>query len=493
MKVTRHLFIFLILSLVLFTGCKKDADIYYADEISIAYAEDAASYSPLSYEVRDRKFLANIYEPLVTYDRSFNTKTALAVSWGRLDDTTWDFRLRRGVVFHDGDEFEADDVVYSLNLARENIDSDLGSLLSTIVRVEKVDTYRVEIETSQPDPLLLNKLTNVYMMHQDYTEYDLPVGTGAYQVAEFLENGMHIERFEPYWGPAPYFPNVNLVVIPRPELRLEALLAGEVEFLANVPPQFEPDVKAGFMDVVSFPSLEVSMLMLNMNSALANSNLRSAIWHALSTEYSEDLGSGFLSNISQFAASGIFGYSTNVPDRVQDFSQAWVFRNRIPGAVNLTIDVPTGLSALAKAISLDLEDININVDINIIPTEEYEEHILAGNSDMYFFGWKYDLGDTADFYDSVLHSPSGNYGDFNGVNYSNAQVDGWIEEATTLLDVQDRQKVLANIAETALADRVAVPLFESQVLYGIDPRIKWEIRLDGQILASEITGNVLLY
>lgn len=493
MKVPRHLLIFFLLASLFFSSCGSDLEIYSADEINIAYAEAPLSYSPLSYESRDRKFLANIYEPLVSYDRSFNTKTALAISWGRLDETTWDFRLRRGVVFHDGDEFEADDVVYSLNKAREDADSDLGSLLSSIVRVEKVDTYRVEIETREADPLLLNKLTNVYMMHQDYSDYDLPVGTGPYRLADFLENGVTLERFGPYWGPAPYFPQVNLLAIPRPEQRLEALLAGEVDFLANVPPQFVPDVKSGFMDVISYPSLEVSFLMLNTKGAFGNSNLRTALWYALNDEYSEALGNGYLESLSQYAAKGIFGYVPSLPERKTDFSQAWVYRNRVPGPVQVTLDIPTGLSALAKEIADDLEAINVEVEINILPLEDYEAHILEGGSDFYFFGWKYDLGDVSDFYESVLHSPGEKYGAFNAMNYKNTQVDAWIESAAQILDVQERQTVLSNIAETSLKDHVVVPLFESQVLYGVNPLLKWEARLDGQILASEIMGNVVLY
>ncbi|QQR55160.1 hypothetical protein IPG41_01140 [Candidatus Peregrinibacteria bacterium] len=192
------------------TGCAELSDFKAPaprfDTLSIAYAEPLLDYSPLRYNSADRKYLGNIYEPLLRFDGSFNMESALAVSWGRLDEYTWDFQLRQGVQFHTGETFDADDALYSLSLAKAQGDSELGALLSTLSEVQKTGDYRFTLRTTQPDPLLLNKLSYVYMLPEGYVDFKLPIGTGPYRVSAFSQNTLTLERFESYWGPLAFFP-----------------------------------------------------------------------------------------------------------------------------------------------------------------------------------------------------------------------------------------------------------------------------------------------
>lgn len=461
------------------------------ESITIAYAEPISSYSPLSYEAKNRKYLVNIYEPLVRYDATYNYESGLAVSWGRLDDTTWDFRLRKDVVFHDGSTFDADDVLYSLQIAREQKESELASLLSTIVSIEKTADDRVELVTSQPDPLLLNKLTFVYMVPSAYENFDLPVGTGPYRASQFIDDALVLERFDDYWGPLAYFKTARLKYIPDPNERLLAMQSGEVDVLANVPPQSVGTLEEAGIQIKDFPSLELSFLMLNHGTIFDNPNLRAAVWHALGNNYEDQFGGGYLVETSQFAATGITGYDPELGERQRDLTLAKEFRALVPGEVNITLDIPQGLEVLGEAIKTDLAEIDVSVTVHPIQPEEYEEYFLAGTSDMYFFGWKYDLADAEDFYTAVIHTPDEVYGEFNGFGYSNASLDQKIEAASTLLDAAERRLLLSEIAADLLEDQTVVPLFESKVLYGLSPDLYYDFRLDGQIWASEIVENMV--
>lgn len=467
------------------TGTRSD------ESITIAYAEPISSYSPLSYEAKNRKYLVNIYEPLVRYDSTFNYDTGLAVSWGRLDDNTWDFRLRKDVFFHDGSMLDADDVLYSLQIAREQDESELAALLSSIVRIEKTAEDRLSITTARPDPLLLNKLTYVNIVPSAYENFELPVGTGPYRVSQFVDDTLVLERFEEYWGPVAYFKEARLKYLPDPGDRLMAMQSGEVDVLANVPPQSVAELSESGAQVKDFPSLEVSYLMLNQKSEFADSNLRTAVWYALSNNYTESFGGGYLFPTGQFAASGITGYDVSLLGRTQELDLAHEYREKVSGDISITIDLPTGLDVLGEAIKKDLEFINISATVNIIPTNEYEDHILLGSSDMYFFGWKYDLADSADFFESVVHTPGQLYGEFNGFNYSNPELDSMIEDAGTLLDDTERRLILNQISSLLLEDQVVIPLFESHVIYGLAPDLYYDFRLDGQIWASEIVENMV--
>lgn len=491
MKLSRLLLVLaLLLASCTSQGGLSDAE-REGESVTIAYAEPISSYSPLSYEAKNRKYLTNVYEPLVRYDSTFNFESGLAVSWGRLDETTWDFKLRRDVFFHDGTSFDADDVLYSLELAQEYEESELGSLLSTIVSVTKTEDHRVEIVTSRPDPLLLNKLTYVYMVPSGYENFDLPVGTGPYRTAQFVDDTLVLERFDEYWGPVAYFKEARLQYISDPEERLLAMLSGEVDVLGNVPPQSVVDLEAAGIEVEDFPSLEVSFLMLNQNGPFADANLRAAVWNALGTDYVEQFGGGYLMKTSQFAATGITGYDPQLESRAKDLEAAKNYRSLLAEEVSLTLDVPQGLEVLGQAIQEDLAEIDITVTVNAIEPADYEEVIMTGLSDFYFFGWKYDLADSEDFFASIVHTPTGSYGEFNAFGYSNPQVDAKIEEASTVFDATQRRLLLSELSTQLLADQTVIPLFEAQVLYALSTELYYDFRLDGQIWASEIIENVV--
>lgn len=483
----------LIASVLLLASCTPQGvlDSSNSESVTIAYAEPISSYSPLSYEAKNRKYLTNIYEPLVRYDATFNYETGLAVSWGRLDDTTWDFRLRKDVTFHDGSTFDADDVLYSLQIAREQKESELASLLSTISVIEKTADDRLSITTVHPDPLLLNKLTYVYMLPSGYVNFDLPVGTGPYRTQKFVDNSLVLERFDAYWGPLAYFKEARLKYIPDPSERLSAMLSGEVQVLANVPPQSVAELEEAGISVKDFPSLELSFLMLNQGTIFANENLRAAVWYALGNNYVDQFGGGYLLESSQVAARGITGYNPELEKRTMNLDTAREFRSLYTGDVNVNLDIPQGLEVLGDAIKADLAAVDISVTVNSIEAAEYEDHFLTGLSDMYFFGWKYDLADSGDFFETVVHTPTELYGEFNGFGYSNLELDAMMEEAATLLDVTERHVLLDQITSLLLADHTVIPLFESQVLYALAPGFYYDFRLDGQIWASEIVENVV--
>lgn len=460
-------------------------------EVTIAFAEPISSYSPLSYEAKNRNYLVNIYEPLVRFDATFNYESSLAVSWGRLSETVWDFRLRKDVFFHDGSAFEADDVLYSLQMAREYEGSELSALLGTIISVEKTEDYRIKITTESPDPLLLNKLSYVLMMPSSYENFDIPNGTGAYRVMQLLDDVLVLERFNEYWGPLAYFETVKLRSISSPEERIATFLDGTVDVLGNVPPQGIETLRAQGFKVEDYPSLENSFLVMNLRGHFANANLRKAVWAALSTDYAEYLGGGYLISSSQVAATGITGYNASQEPRRQNLEEAKLARALLPETLTLTLDIPEGLEILGEKIAEDLALINIELKINAIPGNDYEKLIKSGFSDFYFFGWKYDLADSEDFFSSVVHTPVGTYGEFNFFAYSNLELDASIESLSTVFDANERSAKLSALSSKLAEDQVILPLFESQILYGLSNELYYDFRLDGLIWASEIIENVL--
>lgn len=479
-KVPR-LILALVLAVSILAACSTAEPVAESEEtLTIAYAEPITDYSPFSYSAKDRRYLANIYDPLVRHDSAFNIDTALAVAWGRLDDTTWEFRLREGVVFHDGSTFDAEDVIYSFEYALSDPDSELASLLTGIESVESNGELRVQIKTTEPDPLLLNRLVHLYMVPSDITDFLTPNGTGPYAVTGFEDNRLLLDRYDYYWGEAPYFSNLSLLYEPSLEARYAGLLSGDIQVLANVPPQYATDLESNGVQILDFPSLETSFLFFNDSGPFNDASLRESAWSALTTDYADSLGGGYLIPSAQYAASGIMGY-------VSEWATEEVDLKPLETPIEVTLDLPEGIGVLGTMLAADLANANFIVTVNELSLEDFEEKIYSGQSDLYFFGWKYDLADVSEFFESVVHSE----GEFNGTRYHNAEVDTLIEEAARTLDLAERRELLEATVKLYYEDKVAFPLFESKVLYGVHPSVHWDLRLDGLILASEISKNVI--
>lgn len=448
------------------------------DLLTIAFADTISSYSPLNFEAKNRRYLVNIYDPLLRFDSTFNYETALAVAWGRKTDLIWEFHLREGVFFHNGDSFDAEDAVYSLELARDTEGSNLQAFLKGAVRIEATGEYTLEIETDAPDPVLLNKLTNIFMLSNDFSDLNVPMGTGPYFFDSVDEDTLHLKRFESYWGDFPFYENLDLRAISNIDERNEALLDGSVQVLANVPPQDLEKFQSAGITVESFPDLQVSFLMMNVEGVLLNKNHRDLIYHAISDDYAERYGEGHLSQSNQIAPSGIFGFVPDLEDRV-------VVRDQKLN-LDLVLDLPLTLEDMGRRIQDDLAQIGVNCELNLMEEQDYKDKIESGDSDFYFFGWRYDLADSAGFFENVIHSADGSYGKFNGIDFSDPTFDAQIELIAETLDVQERRELLNQLTMDVLDERVIIPLFENNLIYAIHPSVHWSVRLDGQILASEI-------
>ncbi len=141
-----------------------------ADARTVRWARsvDAQTLDPMSANIGPTSNLAHqIYEPLVIRGYDGKLVATLATEWRILPDdpTVWEFKLRQGVKFHDGSDFTADDAIFSFERARKPT-SDYRGLLTSIDSVTKVDAHTIRIKTKAPNPLLVENLTNIFMMCQ---------------------------------------------------------------------------------------------------------------------------------------------------------------------------------------------------------------------------------------------------------------------------------------------------------------------------------------
>ncbi|EKD93690.1 MAG: hypothetical protein ACD_28C00082G0003 [uncultured bacterium] len=464
--------------------------------LTIAYDQPLTTYDPLISDVITRSYLVNVYEGLVRFDRNFRLEPALALSWGMLDDTTWQFKLRPGVTFHDGSSFEARDVVASLERAKADPLSQLKDLVSSIERIEVVDDYTLQFFTSRPDPILLNKLTAVAITPSEQTEFaDQPMGSGPYRfvgVKDEPYSTWTFNRYENYWGEIPSHSVLHLVALPDKFKRYEAFVSGDVDVLAQVPPVFvNPLLKSGY-PIARQPSLEVNFLLFGWpdpNASLRHLAVRQAIAHALDPEALIQFTSGFAHPVNQFVSRGVFGYNPALPDATYDMTLARTLLESVNKPIALTLDLPNGLESLGHYIQTQLAQLEVEVTLQFFSYEDYAARIQSGQSEFYFLGWRSDLGDAGDFFARVVHSQTskGEYGTLNNGRYENESIDQLIESTEYNLLESERLQQLQDLMQWVVEkDQIGVPLFETDVLTAIQPGLIWEPRFDNFILATDV-------
>jgi peptide/nickel transport system substrate-binding protein len=216
-------------------------------EVRIGLAAEPNTFDPhLTVGRNTQIFIVNVYDGLTARDAQGNLVPALAESWKRLNPTIWQFALRKGVKFHNGDDFNADSVKFTLDRGiNPETKATIISELSTIARTEIVDPFTVNVVTKAPDFLLPVRLGELYglMLSPKHTAAagkeviaTKPNGTGPFKLVTWAKNErLVLEANDGYWRGAPKVKTIVVRPILEDAARIAALQAGEVDLIAPVP------------------------------------------------------------------------------------------------------------------------------------------------------------------------------------------------------------------------------------------------------------------
>jgi peptide/nickel transport system substrate-binding protein len=225
-------------------------------ELIVALADDTTNMDPrIGMGSIRSNYIRQVFESLVDSDAQGKPVPGLAVAWKPVGDRTWEFALRPGVVFHDGEPFNADTVLFNLDrFFRKNLDkhgikdvaagTQFDKTYPFVERWEKVNDLIVRIHTAEPAPNLWDFIGREPLVPRAYTIKhgvdglnDKPVGTGPWRMVEWKrKTHMLFERNDAYWGTAPLMKRLRFVVIPEAAARIAALRAGQVGLIEAVPP-----------------------------------------------------------------------------------------------------------------------------------------------------------------------------------------------------------------------------------------------------------------
>lgn len=431
--------------------------------------------SEYSLNLNNLTVSANIFEGLVAFDRNLRILPALAVSWGNLNELTWEFKLRKEVFFHDQSPFNAGSVLFSYKTAKNIGDAQIKTLLNSIQEIKIIDPYTIQIITKEPDPLILSKLTKFFISRPGQ------MGTGPYRLESWKkEEKLILSANKDYWGRRPSYPRVEYVIMKDRKQREEAFLNGNIDILISVTP--EQALKLSKDLIKTSYSLEVSFLMFRMNDPLLEDRAaREAIRTLFDPQKIEEIGNHFVRQVSQFVAPGVYGYNAAIPlyiyneeNRVKNFFGEQKKKIRL--------DFLTTYRTLAQYLQKQLSEMGFLVESRPVDPNELLASIKSNQSPLFIIGWQAENGDAGDFLDAFIH----NQGEFNNGRYQNLVVDKLIEKSRKEINPQERLKILQKIMELVDKDLIGIPLFESSRLYAVKKEIDWEPRLDGLVLAKDV-------
>ncbi len=448
----------------------------YEDKVlNIVLNTPATDLSPYSLDLDNMIRIANIYEGLVKFDRNLRIVPALAVSWGNIDPTTWEFKLRKGVMFHDNTLFDTQSVLDSYNNAQKMDGSQIKSVLSTIKEIKKIDDHTIQVITNEPDPLILSKLTKFHISEPEN------IGTGPYKINEWTKgSSLSLTAFMDYWGRNPVYRDVSYKVTKNKNQRQSDFEERLIDILVAVPR--DQALELPKEQVKTSYSLEVNFLMFKLDDKLlSDRSIREAILTLFDPIKIEEIGNNFVRQVSQFVAPGVYGFNPGIP--MLEFSEDERAKDLFgEQRKKITLDYLDTYRTLANYLGKQLREAGFLVKDNPIPPGELLERIKTNESQLFIIGWQAENGDAGDFLDNFIHSK----GEFNSGRYKNAVVDALIEKSRQELDPEKRLKTLQKIMEMVNKDLIGIPLFESSRLYAVKKGIKWEPRLDGLVLAVDV-------
>jgi peptide/nickel transport system substrate-binding protein len=480
-----------------------------AQTVRIGNQGDALSMDPHSLnETTQLTVTGNVYEPLVARNRNLGLTPGLATSWKQISPTVWRFQLRKGVEFHDGTPFTADDVLFSF--ARGAGDgSDMKTYTNDIKEVRKVDSHTVDFETKAPFPILPDVFSFFYIMSKDWSEKNgatKPVDRrkGVENTASFKANGtgpFRLRERQPniktsfvrngnYWGKIEgNVVNVEYTPIGNDATRVAALLSGQVDVIEPVPLQDAARIAAsGKARVLQGPELRTIFLGMDQKrdellfsnvkgkNPFKDKRVRQAFYQAIDiVGIQKTVMRGASRPTGLMVGPGINGFDAAMDKRLpydQDAAKRLLAEAGYPNGFEVSMNCPNDRyvndSNICQAVAANLARVGVKINLQAETKGTYFPKILSRNTSFYMLGWTPSTYDAHNALNALIRCvDASGAGQFNLGQYCNPKVD---ELTLKIQSETDKTKRDAMIKEAFMlhADDIGhLPLHQQALAWGV--------------------------
>ena len=463
----------------------------HAATLKMAYDSDPVSLDPHEQLSGGTMQLSHLtFDPLLRWTKDHGFEARLAEKWERIDDLTMRFHLRQGVKFHSGNTLTTKDVAFTFDRLRKS--PDFKSVFAPFSELVVIDDYTFDLKTHKPFPLVLNNATYLFPMDSQFyagnDENGEPKdklvkhgnsfasrqlsGTGPFTVG-YRQQGVKVEfdRFDGYWDNTSEGNIDKIVLTPIKEAptRVAALLSGDVDFIAPVPPTDHRRIKGNNkVDLVTLSGTRIITFQMNQErvEAFKDVRVRQAINYAINQQgIAKKIMRGFATPAAQMSPLGYLGHNEALKPRY-DLKKAKQLMKEAgyEDGFTITMMAPNNRyindEKIAQAVASMLAKININVDLKTLPKAQYWGEFDARAADMMMIGWHADTEDSNNFFEflTACPDPETGLGQYNSGNYCNPEADKLMQQANVETDVAKRAQMMQQIEQMLFDDAAFVPL-----------------------------------
>jgi peptide/nickel transport system substrate-binding protein len=493
-----------------------------AADLTIALGTDVTATDPHYHNLTPNNNVAShIFGYLVERNEKSQPVPGLATEWKTIDPTTWEFKLRKGVKFHDGSDFTAADVVASIERVPKvpNSPSPFTAYTKQIQKIEVVDPYTIRFKTAQPYPLMPSDMTQIAIINKafanastdDFNSGKAAIGTGPYKLVKFTKGDrIELARNEAYWGGKTPWDKVTLRIITQDAARVAALLAGDVQVIENVPTADVAKLKAD-KKLAIFRQTSDRLMYVHMDSdrnvtptvtakdgkpldrnPLKDARVRKALSKMINRQaIVERVMEGEAVPAGQVVPDFLFGATKAL--KVEPFDpeggKKLLAEAGYPDGFEITLYATNNRyvndAKIAQAIAQMWTRAGVPTKVIAMPSATFFPQATELKFSVLLVGWSTGTGESSSSLKALLmtYNKDKGYGTANRGRYSNPKVDALTEDALQLVDDVKREAYLQRAAELAINDTGIIPLHFQISLWAARDGITYTPRVDEQTLA----------
>ena len=505
-----------------------------SNELTVATPHDPSVDPHWLYLGPNAAYSRYLFERLIDRDENANIVPRLAESWKNIDDLTWEFNLRKGVKFHDGSDFTADDVIFTAKRAQNvpKSPSGFGTYLKGKEFI-KIDSHTIHIKTKKPYPLMPNDIMTVKIISKkngegastgDYNSGKAVIGTGPYKFVEWVPGDkIVLKANKDYHGAGtgmPQFENVLFKPIKSGPARIAALLAKDVDFIDNVPPLNVGKMKKNSsVKLNSGPSNRVIYLHMDQFredsphiSAIGGGKIKNPLMDvrvrkALSLAINRDamvakVMEGIAVKAGQLLPAGFHGVSTKMkpdpydPDAAKKLLKEAGYGNGFEMTIHGPNDRYINDAKIAEALAQMFSRIGIKAKVETMPKAVYFKRASRGGPNkspefsFMVLGWGAGSGEASSPLRALLHTydKSIGMGRANRGRHSDPAVDKLVQKALGTVDSDARGKLLAEATEIAVGKNYGViPIHYQMNTWASKSGCSYTPRTDERTIATYVS------
>jgi peptide/nickel transport system substrate-binding protein len=476
------------------------ADAQPKDTLTVALVSHAPTLDPhMHFERVGILVNINMFDSLLHRNTRLEYEPSLATSWKPLSDTQWEFKLRKGVKFHNGDPLTAEDVKFSfdrvLEPGKEKKKSPQYGNIRAIKDVRIVDPETIHIITDKPFPLLLERLVFFPIVPKKHVEKvgdeafgtTATVGTGPWKLVEWKRDQyIRLEAFDGHWRGRPAFKHLVIRAIPEIATQIAEMKTGGVDLIRNVSADLVPELKSGPQTYVSSsPILRVHYAELDMRSAPFDKKLvRQAANYAIDKQaIIAKLMGGLGQQVATVVQPKAFGFDAEVKPFPYDPKKAreLLVQAGYPNGVDITAHSAfVEFRPVFEAITQMLTEVGLRTNARMWdPGPAWNKFLQTeGKATNAAYGsWgNYSVFDADAVLHPLFHTEPGGW---IGKHYTRVEgLDKLIDEARSTVDQPRRKRIYSQIQTLIREEAPAIFLFTQYDTLAINKRVQYAARGD---------------